>query len=118
MKRFRLFVNICLIAILSSSFGVEFVAIQDTADALSTSVVEVEASVASKATNADAHHNDSDCSDPCHVGQCHFGHCSFAFAQSGLNYSILANSSLSVFSVDTLTDGPVLEGPRRPPKNS
>ncbi len=65
-----------------------------------------------------AEHSESQCVDPCHIGQHHFGHCNFP-VQSNSNISLneltnIKHSSDYLFYIDN----PFLERWRRPPRSN
>ena len=58
----------------------------------------------------------SPCDDPCHFGQCHFGHCSFIHFGTSFDVRKLEQPADLIVTNQFMIEGPVLEGPRRPPR--
>ncbi len=59
---------------------------------------------------------DSNCGDPCHLGQCHFGHCSFSFAENSINLYAIDRMTLGSTLAPSAFNPAFLAGLRRPPR--
>ena len=73
-------------------------------------------SEASQSTHCQSNETQDECPDPCHKGQCHFGHCSFISSHTEIAFPAIRILNKNHFFFQNLIAGPVLEGPRRPPR--
>ena len=132
MKIYRRLTSILLLFLLGSVLGAEAVGFSDdhAIPCVEISVVE----------NADFSHSDSqiaqqeisgihnnhehskdsssNCSDPCHTGQSHFGHSLYNTTQSQVSFPADSSAEVKKSTSDFAIEGPVLEGPRKPPRHS
>jgi hypothetical protein len=61
--------------------------------------------------------NESDCADPCHLGQCHLGHCSFSFTDNTVRLHAIDQKIENAVLNYAILGAAVLKGLRRPPRS-
>lgn len=120
MQQVKNFTAILIIALLGFTIGSDvFSAHADSilcaGDAHSVADSGISAKIKVKDT---ATSTQSDCNDPCHLGQCHFGHCSFSFSESSIRFHAVDRSIKREPRRRAEFIAPVLEGLRRPPRNA
>ena len=68
--------------------------------------------------DCETEHDQEACADPCHVGFCHLGHSPVTLTSSDVSYLTSSNNLDHGSSHYLPFDGPVIEGPRQPPRHS
>lgn len=132
MKTYRRLTSLLLLLILGSVLGAEAVGYLDAHSAPCSEVVisshlssNESASTEPALENAaiDCNHSEhhsasSKCSDPCHTGQSHFGHSLYNTSQANMYFLSGSSSDIKNSASSSATQGPVIEGPRKPPRKS
>jgi hypothetical protein len=122
VKQLRLFISILMLAIFGLGIAAEALATDSLtlicSDSIEASNDNSQSSITSNPTRTVADHDKLPCGDPCHYGTSHFGHGSFSVSAASIKLaSVDQTIEPSAFS-HNLVEGPCLEGPRRPPRNS
>lgn len=118
MKYIRIGIAVILLILLSANF---FADLKMSLDEFSCAHGSCRLSSDKDVLEADLYsrnpQSEETCNDACHAGFCHFGHCFATFPTLAIKIQVLTQH-LDILSRDSMTEGPYLEGLKRPPRFS